>query len=96
MVIMFYFLVGIGIIGATITLFSVLHNLDVSEMMPVYKPGKKKVGPTFWGNYQDSVNDVNALSAMQTIKLPKITFNPEAVVGSELYSKGMAVKSAKR
>lgn len=93
MVIMFYFLVGIGIIGATITLFSVLHNLDVSEMMPVYKPRKKKVGPTFWGNYQDSGSDS---SAMHTIKLPKITFNPEAVVGSELYSKGMAVKSAKR
>ena len=87
------FLVVIGIIGATITLFSVLHNLDVSEMMPVYKPRKKKVGPTFWGNYQDSAGDVQA---MQTIKLPKITFNPEAVVGSELYSKGMAVKSAKR
>ncbi len=93
MVIMFYFLVGIGIIGATITLISVLHNLDVTEMMPVYKPRKKKVGPAFWGNYQDSANEIKT---MQTIKLPKITFNPEAVVGSELYSKGMAVKSAKR
>ncbi|CAN5320985.1 hypothetical protein BH10CYA1_BH10CYA1_29340 [soil metagenome] len=93
MVIMLSFLVVIGIIGATITLFSVLHNLDVSEMMPVYKPRKKKVGPTFWGYYHDSAGDINT---MQTIKLPKITFNPEAVVGSELYSKGMAVKSAKR
>ena len=93
MVIMVYFLIAIGIIGATITLLSVLHNLDVSEMMPVYKPRRKKVGPTFWGNYKDNACDTNA---MQTIKLPKITFNPEAVVGSELYSKGMAVKSAKR
>jgi len=93
MVILICFLIVIGIIGATITLISVLHNLDVSEMMPVYKPRKKKVGPSFWGNYEGGAGDIQA---MHTIKLPKITFNPEAVVGSELYSKGMAVKSAKR
>lgn len=93
MIILVYLLLGIGIIGATITLVSILHNLDVSEMMPVYRPRKKKVGPTFWGNYDGSGHDP---ANMQTIRLPKITFNQEAVVGSEMYSKGRAVKSAKR
>lgn len=93
MIILAYLLLAIGIIGATITLISVLHNLDVSEMMPVYRPRKKKVGPTFWGNYQGT--DQNS-PGRQSINLPKITFNGEAVVGSELYSKGHAVKSAKR
>jgi hypothetical protein len=93
MVILICFILGIGMIGATITLFCVLHNLDVAEMMPVYRPRKKKVGPTFWGSYGGLSGEVQT---MQTIKLPKITFNPQSVVGSELYAKGMAVKSAKR
>ncbi|HEY9732708.1 MAG TPA: hypothetical protein V6C89_12395 [Drouetiella sp.] len=93
MIILLYMLLAIGIIGATITLVSILHNLDVTEIMPVYKPRQKRVGPTFWGNYQDNGN---RHSVMQTIKLPKITFNGEAIAGSELYSKGHAVKSAKR
>ncbi len=93
MLVLICFILGIGMIGATITLFYVLHNLDVSELMPVYRPRKKKVGPAFWGNYEVPDREVQT---MQTIKLPKITFNPQAVVGSELYAKGMAVKSAKR
>jgi hypothetical protein len=36
MIILAYLLLAIGIIGATITLISVLHNLDVTEVMPVY------------------------------------------------------------
>jgi hypothetical protein len=93
MVIMISLIAAIGTIGATITLFCILHNLDVTEIMPVYRPRKKRVGPAFWGNYEGRTSEV---PGMQIIKLPKITFNPEAVVGSELYSKGRAVKSAKR
>ncbi len=93
MIILLYILVAFGIIGATITLYSVLHNLDVSEILPVYKPRKKRVSASFWGIYEAAGKDAQAI---QTIALPKITFNPEAIVGSELYSKGHAVKSAKR
>ena len=101
MVIMTCFIASIGIIGATITLLCILQNLDVTEMMPVYRPRKKKVVLTFWGTTKgpDLIwPDLIAGSdgAGSQIKLPKITFNSEPVVGSELYSKGFAVKSATR
>lgn len=89
MVIMFWMLITFGIIGAIITLCSVLHNLDVADMMPIYRTRKKKVGAAFWGSYEGSLDE-----SPETIGLPKITFNSEALAGSELYSKGRAVKSA--
>lgn len=91
MVIMIGFLLVFGTIGGIITLIAILHNLDVREILPVYRTRKKAVGAAFWGNYDETGP---ADSPLQTIKLPKITFEQQVLAGSEMYSKGYAVKSA--
>jgi len=86
------FLGGFFVFGILMTLVVVLRDNDLSELLPVYKPNKKKVACSYWGAYSgDHTVDSDS------IVLPKITDNDAvSVYGSEVYSKGKPVKSLRR
>jgi hypothetical protein len=53
---------------------------------------KRKVGPVYWGCYQGT--SLDEPDSMKTIDIPEPSKNPEVVVGSGMYARGRAVKSA--
>lgn len=94
MQIILYILLAFGLVGGFASLVCVVAGTDLSELMPVYKPRKKIVGPLFWGNYNEAPKDE---AGMEQIKLPKISeFDNNPIIGSEVYSKGKAVRSLRR
>jgi len=93
MILMLALLIIIAVVGAIAVVACLLHEADFSELLPVYEPKKKKVGPTFWGHYEEADGTSDT---MESIKLPKITFEGSAIAGSALYSKGRPVRSARK
>jgi len=90
MQLMFYILSAFVLVGAVCTILSVFCGTDLSELLPVYNPRKKKVGATFWGSYNGEFEGEESLA------LPKISEHPDVyTVGSNKYVKGKPVKSAR-
>jgi hypothetical protein len=91
MQIIVYVLAGFALIGAICTVLAVFCGTDLSELLPVYNPRKKKVGATFWGSYDGDFTED------ETLQLPKISEQPSTyVVGSGRYEKGLPVRNARR
>jgi hypothetical protein len=92
MQIIMYTLFAFGLVGFACTFLCVLCGTDLSELLPVYNPRKKKVGATFWGAY----GGLETVKPEETFKLPKLPENDaEYLVGSTKYAAGKAVKSAR-
>lgn len=53
---------------------------------------RNKVGPVYWGCYKGI--SLNEPESMKTITIPEPSKQREVVVGSGMYAKGRAVKSA--
>ena len=88
----FYFLCMFFAFGILMSLVVVLRDNDLSELLPVYKPNKKKVASSYWGAYTG-----DDIKESDSILLPKITdYDAVNVIGSEVYSKGKPVKSLRR
>ncbi|MGH9548394.1 MAG: hypothetical protein ACRD3W_03425 [Terriglobales bacterium] len=91
MQIILYILIAFGLVGIFSTLLCVICGTDLSELLPVYKPRKKVVGPAFWGGYTGLPEETPDL---EKIKLPKISDHEDGPInGSEKYAKGKAVRS---
>lgn len=91
MQIIIYTLIGFGLIGFVCTLLCVLCGIDLSELLPVYNPRKKKVAATFWGAYDGAPE-----AKEETYTLPKLLdTEPGYIVGSTKYASGKAVKSCR-
>jgi hypothetical protein len=92
MQIILYTLIAFALIGAACTFLCVMCGTDLSDLLPVYNPRKKKVGAAFWGAY----NGVDPTKAEETFKLPKLPEEDMAyLVGSTKYAMGKPVKSAR-
>jgi len=93
MEILLYTLIGFGLVGFCCTILCVACGTDLSELLPVYNPRKKKVAATFWGHYEDAPET----EAPETFQVPKISQNEEDyVIGSSVYASGKAVRSLRK
>jgi hypothetical protein len=93
MEILIYTLIAFALIAITSTIICVTGGVDLSDLLPVYKPRKKIVRAAFWGDYTDAHGGTDD----ETFALPTISDDEgNPVAGSEVYSKGKAVKSLRR
>jgi hypothetical protein len=92
MQIIMYTLITFALIGFVCTVLCVVCGTDLSELMPVYKPHKKKVGATFWGHYDDTTDKDE-----ESFKLPKLPDEEMTyLVGSSKYAQGKVVRSLRK
>ncbi|HEY9720273.1 MAG TPA: hypothetical protein V6C69_22525 [Trichormus sp.] len=80
MEILLYTVLGFALVGLCCTVLCVACKTDLSDLLPVYNPRKKKVRSTFWGRYAD---EPEPETAPETFQLPKVSQNQEDyVIGS--------------
>lgn len=81
----------VALLGSIPSLVCVMRENDLLSVIPLIGTNKKKVGPSYWGQYATQSKDENEL-----ILLPKISFVEKVTAGSTVYSQGKPVKSARK
>jgi hypothetical protein len=93
MEILLYTVIGFVLVGLCCTVLCVACKTDLSDLLPVFNPRKKKVRATFWGRYADEPEP----EASETFQLPKVAQNEaDYVIGSSIHASGEPAQSYRK
>jgi len=81
-----------SVLGLYMLATAIVGVLLFRESDEAQKHKKRKVGPVYWGCYKGT--SLDEPESMRTIEVPEPSKQREVVVGSGMYARGRAVKSA--